>query len=120
MNTPSPLTRARRLGAAAILLAVVTVAVGVLVWAVGMGVPDAWWPDTGLAFAADSPRTRDDACAKVSGSGQTRCKSGATTAAAAAHHRPEVAWGLATAAAGLGALMVWRRQRAGAVEARRG
>jgi hypothetical protein len=45
---------ARRLATAASTLTAISLAVGVLVLAVGARLPEAWWPRTGHAFATDT------------------------------------------------------------------
>ncbi|MEU0031765.1 hypothetical protein [Streptomyces sp. NPDC006335] len=97
----------RRLAAAASVLTVMAVVVGVLVLAVGVSVPEAWWPRTGQAFAADAHPTDQDPCALIVGPAKDYCVRSTTTASA----EPDVAgaaWRVVPAAAGVAALLMWR------------
>jgi hypothetical protein len=107
--TSSSWDRTRRHGAAVTVLTLIAVVVGVLVLAVGAGVPQAWWPHTGQAFAADAHPTGQDPCALIVGPAKDYCERGTTTAASA--EQPGVAGAvcrLVPAGAGVAALMVWR------------
>jgi hypothetical protein len=105
--------RARRLRAAASILAVMAVAVGVLVLSVGMSLPEGWWPRTGHAFAASSPSAHEDPCGLIVGPAKAYCEPGTTNSASAEHHdATEAAWRLVPAGAGLAALAMWRRRSA--------
>jgi hypothetical protein len=112
--TSSAWDRARRLAAAASVLAVIAIVVGVLVLAVGGGIPQAWWPHTGKAFAADTRPTNQDPCELIVGPAKDYCERGNTTTGPAAEHRDVAgaAWRLVPAGAGLAALVVWRRRSA--------
>lgn len=111
--TSSTWVRSRRLGAALSVLTLIAVVVGVLVLAVGVGVPEAWWPHTGRAFAADARTGDRDPCEAIVGPAKEYCERGARTAASA--EEPGVAgaaWRLVPAGAGLAALVVWRLRSA--------
>src|SRR5687768_3943564 len=105
--------RSRRLAAAASVLIVIALAVGVLVLAVGVGVPQALWPHTRQAFAADARPADQDPCALIVGPAKDYCERGTTTTASA--EQPGIAgaaWRLVPAGAGLAALVVWRLRSA--------
>jgi hypothetical protein len=90
---------------------------GVLFLAVGMSVPEAWWPHTGQAFATDaSAEGRTDPCALIIGPARDYCErendTAAGQAAALSATHPDgsgAGWGLAAAGSGLATLVVWRR-----------
>ncbi|MEU6610272.1 hypothetical protein ABZ922_35390 [Streptomyces shenzhenensis] len=105
--TTSSWSRARRVAAAASVLTVIAVVAGAVILALGVDVPDAWWPHTGEAFAADTRTAHQGPCALIVGPAKAYCERGATTTAG----QPDVAgaaWRLATAGAGMAALVVWR------------
>ncbi|MGP4049355.1 hypothetical protein [Streptomyces sp. 2A115] len=107
--TSSSWDRSRRLAAAVSVLTVIAIVVGVLVLAVGVDVPQAWWPHTGQAFAADARPAHEDLCDLIVGPAKAYCERGTTTTASA--EQPDVAgaaWRLVPAGAGLAALVVWR------------
>jgi hypothetical protein len=111
--TSSTWDRSRRVAAAAGVLAVIAVVVGVLVLAVGVRVPAAWWPRTGQAFATDARPADEDPCALIAGPAKNHCQRGATATASA--EQPGVAgaaWRLVPAGAGAAALVMWRRRSA--------
>jgi hypothetical protein len=104
----------RRIAAATTVLTVIAVAAGVLVVALSIGVPEAWWPHTGQAFATDTHTAHHDPCARTVEPAHAYCERGTKTAAATAHHDAAgAAWRLGTAGAGVAALVVWRRRSAG-------
>ncbi|MFC9916370.1 hypothetical protein [Streptomyces sp. NPDC127197] len=116
--TSSSWDRSRRVTAAASVLTVIAVAAGVLVLALGVGVPQAWWPHTGQAFATDTRPADHDPCDLIVGPARAYCERGTTDSASA--EQPDVAgaaWRLVPAGAGLAALVVWRR-RSGAGQGR--
>ncbi|MEU9370715.1 hypothetical protein AB0D71_39910 [Streptomyces avermitilis] len=104
--TPS---RSRRLTAVASALTMIAVAVGVFVLALGASLPEAWWPRTGQAFAAQTPA---DVCDRIVGTAKTYCERGhhATSAAPSQGSGDAAAWKLVPAAAVVGALVIWRRR----------
>ncbi|WEP00751.1 hypothetical protein A6P39_041995 (plasmid) [Streptomyces sp. FXJ1.172] len=110
--TSSSWDRSRRIAAASSVLAVITVAAGVLVLALSVGVPEAWWPHTGQAFAADSHAGHRDPCAPIVGRAKAYCERCAAASASSGHHHAGAAWRLVPAGAGVAALVVWRRRRA--------
>ena len=85
--TTSSWNRARRVAAAASVLTVLAVVAGAVILALGVGVPDGWWPHTGQAFAT-------------------------STASAGGQDVTGAAWMLGTAGAGVAALVVWRPRSA--------
>ncbi|MEW1648403.1 hypothetical protein [Streptomyces sp. NPDC091219] len=108
--------RSRHIRTAATVLTVITVAVGVLVLALGVGVPAGWWPHTGQAFDVSSPPPHEDPCRLIVGRATAHCERGTTASASAKHHNPSTAaaaWGLVSLGAGLTALAVWWRRAAG-------
>ncbi|MFJ8787008.1 hypothetical protein [Streptomyces sp. NPDC102476] len=101
--------RSRRRAAAASVLTLITVVVGVLVLAVGVSVPQAWWPHTGQAFASDNHPTDQDPCAVIVGPAKDYCERGTTTAVSAEQPGGAgAAWRLVPAGAGMAALVMWR------------
>ena len=111
--TSSSWDRSQRLAAAASVFTVIAVVLGVLVLSVGAGVPEAWWPHTGQAFAADARPADQDPCALIVGPAKGSCERGTTTAASAGHPGiASAAWRLVPAGAGVAALVVWRRHSA--------
>ncbi|WP_371666374.1 hypothetical protein OG985_48400 [Streptomyces sp. NBC_00289] len=99
--------RSRRVAAAVSVLTVIAVVVAAVVLVLGVGVPQGWWPHTGRAFAADAPH--QDPCALIVGPAKAYCERGAASSAAGVHRDVAgAAWRLGTAAAGVGALVVWR------------
>jgi hypothetical protein len=109
--TTSAWDRSRRLAAAASVLTVIAVAAGLLVLAVKVSVPQAWWPHTGQAFAAGDRPTGQDPCALIVGPANDYCEHGATATASAEPDAAGAAWRLVPAGAGVAALMVWRIRR---------
>ncbi|WP_060903249.1 hypothetical protein [Streptomyces europaeiscabiei] len=110
----SSLDRSRHCAAAASVLTLIALVVGVLVLAVGVDVPQAWWPHTGQAFAADARPADQDPCDLIVGPAKDYCERGTPTTTSASE-RPDgsgAAWRLVPAGAGLTALMVWRRRSA--------
>ncbi|WP_435216396.1 hypothetical protein [Streptomyces sp. bgisy034] len=112
--TSSAWDRSRRLAAAASAFALIAGVASVLVGAVEAEVPQAWWPHTGRAFAANAPHADREACALIVGPAKDYCERGAkTTASAEEPGGAGTAWRLGTAGAGVAALVVWRRSSAG-------
>ncbi|MGW3038136.1 hypothetical protein ACWDCB_44000 [Streptomyces sp. NPDC001178] len=111
--TTSSWDRARRVAAAVSVLTVIAVIAGVLILVLGAGVPQAWWPHTGQAFAAYARSAHHDPCALIVGPAKAYCERGTTTTTAAAHpNMAGAAWRLGSAVAGLAALVVWRQRSA--------
>lgn len=111
--TSSSWDRSRRVASAASVLTVIAVAVGVLVLALGMSVPEAWWPHTGQAFATDVHFAHQDPCGLIVGPAKAYCERGTMNSVSAGHHGAAgAAWRLVPAGAGLAALVVWRRRSA--------
>ncbi|MET9134321.1 hypothetical protein [Streptomyces antibioticus] len=102
--------RSRRIAAAASALTVIAVVAFVI--ALGVGVPDAWWPQTGRVFAADARTGGPDACASIVGPAKAYCERGTTTAAGREDTAGAV-WRLVPAGAGVAALVVWRLRASG-------
>jgi hypothetical protein len=105
--TTSSWDRSRRVAAAASILIMIAV-VGAVILALEVGVPDAWWPHPGQAFAADTRTAHHDPCALIVGPAKTYCERGATTTAAGQQDVAGAAWRLVTTGAGVAALVVWR------------
>ncbi|MFB7323845.1 hypothetical protein [Streptomyces sp. NPDC056190] len=110
--TTSSWDRSRRVAAAASVLTVIAVAVGAVVLALGVGLPEAWWPHTGQAFAADTRTAHHDPCALIVGPAKAYCERGFTTTAAGQQDVAGAAWRLVPAGAGVAALAVWRLRHA--------
>jgi hypothetical protein len=110
--TTSSWDRSRRVAAAASVLTVIAVVVAAVVLALGVGVPDAWWPHTGRAFAADTRPADDDPCGLIVGPAKAYCERGAATTASGQHDVAGGAWRLLPAGAGVGALVLWRLRSA--------
>ncbi|MEU9546371.1 hypothetical protein [Streptomyces mirabilis] len=105
--------RSRRVAAAVSVLTVIAVAVGVLLLALGVSTPEPWWPHTGQAFATNTHSAHKDPCHRIVGPAKKYCERGAKNTASAGHHGAAGAtWRLATAGAGLSALVIWRRRSA--------
>ncbi|OQR63416.1 hypothetical protein B6E66_13820 [Streptomyces maremycinicus] len=104
----------RRFAAAASVLTVTTVLAVAVALALGTGLPDAWWPHTGQAFAASAgPAHAAGArpahhgrCAAIVGPAKAYCERGAT--AGSRQDLAGAAWRLGSAGAGVGAVVVWR------------
>jgi hypothetical protein len=109
--TSSSWDRSRHVAAATSVLMVIAVAVGVLVLALGLSMPEAWWPHTGQAFATDAHSAHHDPCDLIVGPAKAYCERGTKNSASTEHRSVAgAAWRLATAGAGLAALLVWRRR----------
>ncbi|WP_435279766.1 hypothetical protein [Streptomyces sp. 1222.5] len=107
--TTSSWNRARRVAAATSVLTVLAVVAGAVILALGVGVPDGWWPNTGQAFATSTRTAHHDPCALIVGPAKAYCERGATaTASAERRDVAGAAWRLGTAGAGIAALAVWR------------
>ncbi|MFG2961391.1 hypothetical protein ACGF5O_47710 [Streptomyces sp. NPDC048291] len=102
--------RSRRIATAASIATLIIVALGAVV--LGVILPDAWWPHTGQAFAADAGDAHHDPCTLIVGPAKAYCERGTATAEAAPdrHAVSRAAWQLAPACAGVAALVVWRLQ----------
>lgn len=114
-------SRTRRIARAAGTLIVIALPAVLLALVVGAGVPEAWWPQTGQAFAAGQPHAesaRRDPCDLIVGPAKEYCERGQRTttssssAVAAPHEGVRAAWMLIPPAAGLAAMAVWRRRGA--------
>ncbi|MGW5482613.1 hypothetical protein [Streptomyces sp. NPDC004008] len=112
--TASSWDRSRRVASAASVLTVTAVVIGAVILALTVGVPKTWWPHTGQVFTADTDtRTgRRDPCALVVGPVTAYCERGAAATAAGRPDGAGAAWRLATAGAGMAALVVWRVRHA--------
>ncbi|MGW1728540.1 hypothetical protein ACWCQK_37360 [Streptomyces sp. NPDC002306] len=103
-----------RLLAAVGALAVIAVAACVLVLALKVSLPQAWWPHTGQAFTAGAPSRDDDRCARISGPARKYCERGTVYTASAGHDGATAGlWRLVPVGAGLAALVLWRRRGTG-------
>ncbi|MFC8094671.1 hypothetical protein [Streptomyces sp. NPDC057301] len=93
------------------ILTVIALVAGVLVLAVGVGIPQTWWPHTGHAFATDTRPTNQDPCELIVGPAQDYCERGTTTTHTHQARDDRAVWRLVPAAASVGALAVWCRRR---------
>lgn len=107
--TSYPPSRSRLGAAAATALTVITVAVGVLVLALGASLPETWWPRTGQAFATDAAKAPADACDRIAGPAKAYCERG-RHATSAQDSGDAATWKLLPAATAVGALVLWRRR----------
>ncbi|MFF3489497.1 hypothetical protein ACFYXC_40660 [Streptomyces sp. NPDC002701] len=119
MTTSSfSLSRWRRIAAVASTLMVIALPAALLALAVGAGVPEPWWPRTGRAFAADSPSgsAHQDPCDLIVGPAKKYCERGTNSPVPSAQESGRdgvsTAWMVVPAAAGVVAVVVWRRQGA--------
>ncbi|MFF4542275.1 hypothetical protein [Streptomyces aureus] len=101
--------RSRRVAAAMSALAVIA-AVAAVVVALGVGVPQAWWPHTGRAFTASA--AHQESCARIVGPAKAYCERGTTTTTAGQQDRAGATWRLVPAGAGVAAVLVWRLRSA--------
>ncbi|WP_369153728.1 hypothetical protein [Streptomyces sp. R17] len=112
MSSFSP-SRFRRIAAAASLFSVIVVAVGVLVLVLSVSLPEAWWPRTGEAFAAEDRSVRRDPCGLIAGPAMAYCeRDSAVSASAGRHDVAGAVWRAVPAGAGLAALVIWRGRTA--------
>ncbi|MFI8193992.1 hypothetical protein ACIF8T_35450 [Streptomyces sp. NPDC085946] len=112
MSSFSP-SRSRRIAAAAGVLTVIAVTAGVLLVALSVSLPEAWWPRTGQAFAAEDHSAQDDPCGLIVGPAKEYCTQGSTLSASAGRRDAAGAlWRLVPAGAGLAALVMWRGRSA--------
>ncbi|MFF4828188.1 hypothetical protein ACFY20_35480 [Streptomyces sp. NPDC001312] len=105
--TTSSWDRSRRVAFASVLT-VIAVAVGAVILTLGVSLPEAWWPHTGQAFAADTRPAHHDPCALIVGPAKAYCERGFTTTAAGQQDVAGAAWRLVPAGAGMAALAMWR------------
>ncbi|GAA3822975.1 hypothetical protein [Streptomyces chiangmaiensis] len=111
--TTSSWDRFRRVAAAASVFTVIALVAAAVVLALGVGVPEGWWPHTGRAFAADTRSVEGDPCGLIVGPAKAYCERDATSSASTGQHNvPSGAWRLVPAGAGVGGLMVWRLRSA--------
>ncbi|MGW7410220.1 hypothetical protein ACWGI9_42220 [Streptomyces sp. NPDC054833] len=106
--TTSSWDRSRRVAAATGVFIVIAVIACSVIHVLGLGVPEAWWPHTGRAFAADVGTAHHDPCVLIVGPAKAYCERGATTPAAGPQDVSGAAWRLGTAGTGVAALVVWR------------
>ncbi|MEY9988025.1 hypothetical protein ABIE67_000057 [Streptomyces sp. V4I8] len=114
-------SRSRRIASVASTLLVIALPAVLPGLVVGAGVPESWWPRTGQAFAAGHPRStsaRQDACELIVGPAKEYCERGhrsatsLSSAGGAPRGSASAAWMLIPPAAGLAAMVVWRRRGA--------
>ncbi|KMS74251.1 hypothetical protein ACM01_15190 [Streptomyces viridochromogenes] len=114
----SPISR--RMASVASTLLVIALPAVLLALIVGAGVPESWWPRTGQAFAADQPHSssaRQNPCDLIVGPAKEYCERGhhsntttsSSSAGEATDEGARAAWTLIPPAAGLAAVIVWRR-----------
>ncbi|MGW5511591.1 hypothetical protein ACWEV9_28080 [Streptomyces albogriseolus] len=112
MSSFSP-SRSRRIATAASVLTIIVVAVGVLVLVLSLSLPEAWWPRTGQAFAAEDRSARRDPCGLIAGPAKAYCeRDSAVSASAGRHDVAGAVWRAVPAGAGLAALVMWRGRTA--------
>lgn len=100
--------RSRRVAVAASASVVIAVVAGAVILVLGAGLPHAWWPRIGRAFAADARSAHHDPCALIVGPAKAYCERGATATPVGQLNVAGAAWRLGTAGAGAAALVVWR------------
>ncbi|WP_086796416.1 hypothetical protein [Streptomyces caniscabiei] len=119
-TSPFSSSRCRCIAAVAGALIVIALSAALISLAFGAGVPDSWWPRTGLAFAADdrSGSAREDPCDLIVGPARQYCERGTSFTVSSADEAPRdsdsagVAWTVTPPAAALAAVVVWRRRGA--------
>ncbi|MFF0764319.1 hypothetical protein ACFYWH_30460 [Streptomyces sp. NPDC003737] len=114
--TTSSWDRSRRISAATCVVIVIAVVAATVVLVLGVGVPGAWWPHTGRAFAASSSAADGDPCGLIVGPAKAYCEGGTATGE---HDVAGAAWRLVSAGTGAGALVVWRLRSMTAGQRRR-
>lgn len=114
--TPSSWDRSRRVVAVTCVVTALAAVAAVVVLALAVDAPGAWWPHTGRAFSADTSPAAGDPCGLIVGPAKAYCEGGT---AASQHNVASAALRLASAAAGVGALVVWRLRSAAAGQRRR-
>ncbi|MEY2249103.1 hypothetical protein AB8A21_40330 [Streptomyces sp. BF23-18] len=82
-----------------------------VILALGVSLPEAWWPRTGQAFAAGTPTAHHDRCALIVGPAKVYCERGLPRAEDSPGGAG-AAWRLGSAGAGAAALLVWRLRHA--------
>ncbi|MDH6604406.1 hypothetical protein M2164_000039 [Streptomyces sp. SAI-208] len=111
--------RTRRIARAAGTLIVLALPAVLMALVVGAGVPEAWWPHTGQAFAADdqppAETARQAPCDLVVGPAEELCERAQHSPAPssaytgeASHAAVRAAWMVVPPVAGLAAVVVWR------------
>ncbi|MDQ0956072.1 hypothetical protein QFZ24_010081 [Streptomyces phaeochromogenes] len=117
-------SRCRRIAAVASALILIALPAALLALVVGAGVPESWWPRTGRAFAADSPSgsgsgsgsAHQDPCDLIVGPAKKYCERGTSPTASCADESPRdgasTTWMVIPPAAGVAAVVVWRRRGA--------
>ena len=113
--TTSSWDRSRRIAAAASVLTVIAVLAGAVILTLGASLPEAWWPHTGQAVAADTRAAHHDPCARIVGPAKAYCERGQQTTSSAGGGWQDMAgavWRVVPAGAGVAALAVWRRRSA--------
>ncbi|MFI1768968.1 hypothetical protein ACH41H_44020 [Streptomyces sp. NPDC020800] len=110
MTTCESWDRSRRIAAAASVLTLIALAVGVLALGSSVSVPDTWWPHTGQAFSAGS---RPGHAPRALPPGRANAHCGSTASFSATRHSATGAlWKAVPAGAGLAALGMWGRRAA--------
>ncbi|MGW1966493.1 hypothetical protein ACWCPD_40285 [Streptomyces sp. NPDC001935] len=103
--------RSRRISAVVSAITVTGVVICAVILALGMVLPEAWWPRTGQAFAAGTRSAHHDRCALIIGPAKAYCERG-ITGAEDGPGGAGAAWRLGSASAGAGALLLWRLRHA--------
>lgn len=110
-------SRARRLAAAASLIAMITVLAVLLARLITAGLPEPWSPRPGPtrpAHATASPAPHREGCDLIAGPARTYCERSPVSPGPLAPSGQDVAravWRLVPIGAGVAALIVWRRSR---------
>ncbi|MFD6549693.1 hypothetical protein [Streptomyces sp. NPDC058398] len=103
--------RSRRISAVASAITVTGVVACAVILALGVSLPEAWWPHTGQAFAAGTRSAHHNRCALIIGPAKVYCERGITRAKDRPGGAREV-WRLGSASASAAALLLWRLRHA--------
>ncbi|CCK24798.1 hypothetical protein BN159_0419 [Streptomyces davaonensis JCM 4913] len=101
--------RTRLIRAAASFPTVLAVIAGVVILALGLGLPDSGWPPTGQAFTTGTHALDHEPCDLIAGPAKNHCAQASTTSTSA--NQPSsagAAWRLLPAGAAVTGLVVWR------------
>ncbi|MER5402230.1 hypothetical protein [Streptomyces sp. NPDC002599] len=101
--------RSRRISAVAGVITVIGVVACAVILALGVSLPEVWWPHTGQAFAAGTRTVHHERCALIVGPAKVYCRRGVSRAADGPGG-VGAAWRLGSA--GAAALLVWRLRHA--------
>ncbi|MFE2533705.1 hypothetical protein [Streptomyces sp. NPDC059371] len=104
--------RSRRISAVVSAITVTGVVVCAVILALGVSLPEPWWPRTGEAFAAGTRSTHHDRCALIIGPAKGYCERGITRADDGLGGAGAVWRRLGSVSAGAAALLLWRLRHA--------